>query len=111
MKIYDNNGKLIKSVSSNDIAEEIDGRNTSSPSVGLDNLHVADFLGAIRENRKPNCDAEDGHKSSVAMQLGNISWRVKRDLKINSNNGHILNDTEAQQLWKRKYEKGWEPKL
>lgn len=110
-KIYDNNGKLIKSVSSNDIAEEIDGRNTSSPSVGLDNLHVADFLGAIRENRKPNCDAEDGHKSSVAMQLGNISWRVKRDLKISSNNGHILNDTEAQQLWKRKYEKGWEPKL
>ncbi|WP_300602067.1 Gfo/Idh/MocA family oxidoreductase [Niabella sp.] len=110
-KIYDNNGKLVKEVKSGSGEEPMDGRNTASPSLGLDNLHVADFLGAIRENRRPNCDVETGYKSTVAMQLGNISWRVGRDIKIDPKNGHILNDAEAQKLWKRTYQNGWEPKL
>jgi len=45
------------------------------------------------------------------MQLGNISWRVGRDLNIDPKNGHIIGDKEAQKLWSRTYEKGWEPKL
>ena len=45
------------------------------------------------------------------MLLSNISWRVGRDLKINPENGHILNDKEAEKLWGREYEKGWEPKV
>ena len=45
------------------------------------------------------------------MQLGNISWRLGRDLKINPANGHILDDKEAQKLWGREYHKGWEPKV
>ncbi|MBO9619935.1 MAG: Gfo/Idh/MocA family oxidoreductase [Niabella sp.] len=109
--VYDLNGKKIKEVKSNGAEEKMDGRNTSSPSLSLDNLHVADFLGAIRENRKPNCDVELGYKSTVAMQLGNISWRVGRDLKINTTDGHILNDPEAQKLWQRVYQPGWEPKV
>ena len=77
----------------------------------MDNLHVADFLDAIRNNRRPNCDVELGHKSIIAMQLGNISWRVGRDLNIDPKNGHIIGDSEAQKLWGREYEKGWEPKI
>lgn len=110
-KIYDLNGKLIKDVKSLMKEDAIDGRNTSSPSLGLDNYHVIDFLDAIRNNRRPNCDVELGHKSTVAMQLGNISWRVGRDLKIDPKNGHIIGDKEAQKLWGREYEKGWEPKV
>ncbi|WP_276091246.1 Gfo/Idh/MocA family oxidoreductase [Pedobacter sp. JY14-1] len=110
-KIYDLNGKLIKDVKSLMKEDAIDGRNTSSPSLGLDNYHVIDFLDAIRNNRRPNCDVELGHKSTVAMQLGNISWRVGRDLKIDPENGHIIGDKEAQKLWGREYEKGWEPKV
>ncbi|MGY4386072.1 putative dehydrogenase [Pedobacter sp. UYP24] len=110
-KIYDLDGKLISEVKSLMKEDAIDGRNTSSPSVGLDNYHVMDFLDAIRNNRKPNCDVEIGHKSVVAMQLGNISLRVGRDLKIDATNGHIINDKDAQKLWSRSYEKGWEPKV
>ena len=77
----------------------------------MDSQHVADFLDAIRNNRRPNCDVETGHKSVVAMLLGNISWRVGRDLNIDPKNGHIINDREAQKLWSRTYEKGWEPEL
>ena len=43
--------------------------------------------------------------------VGNIAWRVGRDLKIDPKNGHILDDKDAQKLWGREYEKGWEPKV
>jgi hypothetical protein len=74
-------------------------------------MHVADFLDAIKNNRRPNCDIELGYKSTVAMLLGNIAWRVGRDLKIDPKNGHIVGDAEAEKLWSRSYEPGWEPKI
>ena len=110
-KVYDLSGKLISEVKSLMKEDSLQGRNTASPSLGMDSLHVADFLDAIRNNRRPNCDVELGHKSIVAMQLGNIAWRVGRDLKIDPTNGHIIGANEAKKLWSRQYEKGWEPKI
>lgn len=110
-KVYDLSGKLISEVKSLMKEDSLQGRNTASPSLGMDSMHVADFLDAIRNNRRPNCDVELGHKSIVAMQLGNIAWRVGRDLKIDPTNGHIIGDNEAKKLWSRQYEKGWEPKI
>jgi predicted dehydrogenase len=109
--VYDLSGKMINQVKPKAQETEMQGRNTASPSLGMDSQHMANFLDSIRNNRRPNCDVELGHKSCVAMQLGNISWRVGRDLKINPANGHILDDKEAQKLWGRQYEKGWEPKI
>ncbi|OFY67651.1 MAG: dehydrogenase [Bacteroidetes bacterium RBG_13_43_22] len=109
-KVYDLGGKMIKEVN-NSTGQAIQGRDTANPSPGMDGLHVADFLNAIRNNRRPNEDVEDGFKSTVAAQLGNISWRLGRDLKLNPKNGHIIGDSEAQKLWSREYEKGWEPKV
>jgi hypothetical protein len=111
-KVYDLTGKLVTEVKS-DSAESnsLQGRNLASPNLIMDSQHVADFLDAIRNNRRPNCDVEIGYKSVVAMQLGNISWRVGRNLNIDPKNGHILKDPDAQKLWSRTYEKGWEPKL
>lgn len=110
-RVYDLEGKLTSEVKSLIVEGEVQGRNTASPSLGMDNLHVADFLGAIRDHRRPNCDVELGYKSVVAMQLGNISWRVGRDLKIDPQNGHIIGDKDAQKLWSREYQKGWEPRI
>ncbi len=111
-KVYDLNGKLVKEVNSN-IPEtnDLQGRNLASPNLIMDSQHVADFLDAIKNNRRPNCDVENGHKSVLPMQLGNISWRVGRNLNIDPKNGHIINDPDAQKLWSRTYEKGWEPKF
>lgn len=109
--VYDLDGKLIKEVKSTTHDEPVQGRNTASVSLGMDSLHVADFLDAIRNNRRPNCDVEIGHKSILGMQVGNIAWRIGRDIRLNPENGHILNDPEAQKLWQRTYEPGWEPKI
>lgn len=110
-RVYDLDGKLVKDVKPPVAESDMQGRNTASPSLGMDNLHVMDFLDAVKSNRRPNCDVELGYKSVVAMQLGNIAWRVGRDLKIDPKNGHIVDDKEAQKLWSRDYEKGWEPKV
>ncbi|MOA40980.1 hypothetical protein D3C78_1629020 [compost metagenome] len=108
--MFDLKGKLVKDVGPKTKEEAVQGRNTASVSLSLDSMHVADFLDAIRNNRKPNCDVEIGHKSIIGMQLSNIAWRVGRELQLDPKNGHILNDPQAQKLWKRSYEQGWEPK-
>jgi hypothetical protein len=110
-KVFDLNGKLVNEVKAKlTESSNLQGRNLASPNLIMDSLHVADFLDAIRNNRRPNCDVETGYKSVLAMQLGNISWRVGRDLNIDPKNGHIIGDKDAQKLWSRTYEKGWEPK-
>ncbi|MBK1442168.1 Gfo/Idh/MocA family oxidoreductase [Parapedobacter sp. ISTM3] len=110
-KIYDLRGKLTKEERSEAEKGALEGRNTASPSLSMDNMHVVDFLDAIRNDRHPNCDIELGYKSTVAMLLSNIAWRLKRDLRINPENGHIIGDAAAQELWSRTYEPGWEPKI
>ena len=80
-----------------------------------DNQHkhsdMKNFVDSVRGTDKLNCPIEIGFKSTLLPQLGNISYRVDRVLHIDPNNGHILNDPEAQKLWSREYEKGWEVKV
>ena len=87
------------------------GLNTTSPGEELDAVHVISFLENIRNSRKPFADALTGHKSTLWMQLGNISQRVGHTLNIDPLNGHILNDSDAMKFWSREYEKGWEPNV
>jgi predicted dehydrogenase len=107
--IFDNKNKLVKDVKSDVVISQ--GLNTTSPGEELDALHVVNFLENIRIDRKPFADALTGHKSTLWMQLGNISQRVGHTLNIDPSTGHIIGDTEAMKFWNREYEKGWEPTL
>ena len=89
----------------------MDGRNTSSPNESLDGVHVANFLDSIRLSKLPNADVAIGHKSTLWMQLGNIAQRVGHTLRIDQANGRVLDDKKAMELWSRKYQPGWEPKV
>lgn len=104
--IYDLDDKLIKEVKPEVV---VDGRNTVSPSAILDNPHIENFLDCVRNGGTPNADVEIGHKSTLWVQLGNISQRVGRTLDIDQKNGHILDNPEAMKLWGREYEPGWVP--
>jgi hypothetical protein len=104
--IYDLNNKLVKDVASDIVIT--DGQNTMSPGEELDALHVVNFLDAIRTGSVPSATAEDGHKSSLWMHLGNIAHRTGRKLSIDPLTGHITEDEDAMKLWRREYEKGWE---
>ncbi len=106
--VYDNDGKVIKN--SKDETDSKDTTNTVSAGANMDEMHIANFLDCIRNNKTPNADCALGHRSTLLVQLGNISWRMQQTLNIDPSNGHILNPG-AQQYWSREYEKGWEPKV
>ena len=107
-KIFDYDNKLIKEVKASEAGS---GANTISATGSLDNFHFESFLEAIRGNRKLISPIEEGHKTVLLCHLANIAQRTGRTLHCNPANGHILNDADAMKLWKRDYEKGWEPKV
>lgn len=74
--------------------------------------HVVNLLNAIRTNTPEslNCQIETGYKSTLLAHLGNIAHRTGGVVRCDDA-GHILDDSEAQALWKREYEPGWEPSV
>lgn len=107
--VFDKNKKKVKDVKGNTSA---DPTNTISASgVDLERLHFANFIESIRGNQQLNSPIAEGHKSVTMLHLGNIAWRVGRQLNIDPADGHILHDSDAMKLWQRKYEPGWEPKV
>lgn len=76
-------------------------------------VHVANFLQAIRDDKPEslNAEIEEGHKSTLLTELANIACRTGRALRCDPKNGHILDDAEAMKLWRRDYAPGWEPKV
>lgn len=106
--LFDLNGKVVKEVKE---TEAVDARNKSNPAEKLDAFHIQNMFDAIRNGSDLNAGVDSGHKSTLLVQLGNIAQRVGSSLNIDSSNGHILNNRDAQKLWSRSYEKGWEMKL
>ena len=106
--VFDLKGTLIKEVNSK---TQIDSRNLSNPSGGLDSAHISNFLNAIRIGTTLNADILSGHKSTLLVQLGNIAQRSGNTLHLDPSNGHIKNDRAAAKFWAREYQKGWEPKI
>lgn len=103
--IYDDKNKIIKEEKSR---IEIDPRNLMNPAEQLDSFHLQNFFNAIQKGEKLFSDIDSGHKSTLLVQLGNIAQRTGRTLNIDPQNGHILKDAEAEKLWSRTYEPGWE---
>ncbi|MBK0377860.1 Gfo/Idh/MocA family protein [Mucilaginibacter segetis] len=106
--VYDADNKLVKEIKDE---TPIDATNTVSPTELLDRVHLQNFINAIQGSEKLTQQIESGHKSTLIPQLGNIAQRVGRVLNCNPANGHILNDTEANKLWTREYEPGWNLKV
>jgi predicted dehydrogenase len=107
-KIFDEKNKPVKQVKSE---VEADPNNPVSASGNLDLYHFNNFVEGVRGNEKINSPVDEGHKTILLCHLANISQRTGRTLYCDSLNGHIKDDKEAMALWKRTYEKGWEPKV
>ncbi len=106
--IFNLENEVVKQV---DEQEVIDPRDLSNPSEHLDAIHIRNMFDAINMGTPLNSNIDSGHKSTLLVQLGNISQRVGRSLDIDPKTGHILYDREAKKYWSRTYEKGWEMKL
>ncbi len=82
---------------------------TASPDASLDGVHIQNFLNGIRKGTPVSSPIDEGHKSVLMCQLANIAWKTGRILDIDQRNGRVIGDREAQEMWGRTYEPGWEP--
>ncbi|HRY48177.1 MAG TPA: Gfo/Idh/MocA family oxidoreductase [Candidatus Paceibacterota bacterium] len=91
---------------------DLNGKMTSQASgPGGDQVHMADFLDSIRQDRKPSATIEEGQKSTLLCHLGNIAYRVGHVVHFNPEQRQIEHDAKARKLWSREYRKGWEPRV
>jgi hypothetical protein len=105
-KIFDEKNKLVKEVKSEVVA---DPTNPVSASGNLDLYHFDNFIKAVRGEASLNSPVNEASKSVLLCHLANIAQRTSGVLHCDPANGHILNDPAAAALWRRSYEKGWEP--
>jgi predicted dehydrogenase len=70
--------------------------------------HLENWLSCIKSGKRPACDIEDGHRSTLLAHLGNISYRVGRPLKFDGKTETFVGDDKADALLKREGRKGFE---
>jgi predicted dehydrogenase len=107
-KVYDNKHELIKEVKE-EVPANTDPLNTRDPGLGA--AHTANFVESIRGKEKLNAPVDEGQKSILLCQLGNISLRTGQTLYINQDTGYVMDNMDAERLWRRDYEPGWEPRI
>lgn len=69
--------------------------------------HVADFIDAIRNSRRPNADAEVAHLTASLCHLGNIAVQLNRSLHFDSAQERCIGDEQANGLLHRSYRTHW----
>ena len=103
--VYDLKGKVVKEVKG---AAPVDSLNTLGDD-WLTQLHIDNFVAAVRTGAKLTAPVEDGAKTAMLCHLGTIAHQVGRTLRTNPKTGHIIGDGEAAKLWAREYDSRWKP--
>jgi predicted dehydrogenase len=70
-------------------------------------LHVKNFLECMDSRNLPKADVEIGHNSNIACHLGNMAYRLGRQIKWDVDKERVLNDSEAQKLVSSVYRAPW----
>jgi predicted dehydrogenase len=70
-------------------------------------VHMLDFLKAIADRSKPVADIEQGHISTAACVLANMSMQLGRSLAYDPAQGIVTGDEEATRMLRRPYREPW----
>jgi predicted dehydrogenase len=73
----------------------------------LDRLHVRNFLDCVKSRKKPNCDAEEGHRSTTFAHLANISLATKSRIEWDAKEEKIVGNSRANELLHYAYRAPW----
>ncbi len=74
----------------------------------LKRAHLSDFYEAVRQRTQPACDLRTGQISSTLCHLGNIAFRLGREVRFDPDTQDFGNDTEANRLLSREHRSPWE---
>lgn len=105
-EIFNKDGEVIKSGSEKEQSASTDLMGMG----GLDTLHIKNFLDGIREDKKLNSPAKEGHISTLLCHLGNIAQECGGIIETNNITGKPYSK-KAMGFWEREYEEGWKPKV
>jgi predicted dehydrogenase len=72
--------------------------------------HVRNFLDCVKSRQRPNADIEDGHRANVIGRLGNIAYRLGRQLRWDAGKEVVVDDAEANRLALGTYREPWRPR-
>ena len=108
---YGDKGSLVITSNEYKIYDSGDKELATGKGFGGHDPHLKNFLSSVRSGQRPNADIEDGHKSTLLCQLGNIAYRTGHVLNCDPANGHVKGDPAATALWSREYRPNWEPKV
>ena len=70
-------------------------------------VHMLDFLKAITERGKPVADIEQGHISTAACILANLSMQLGRSLRYDPAKSIVMGDEQATSMLRRPYRAPW----
>lgn len=82
-----------------------------NPGTPGDVPHFQNHCDSIRDGVALTQEIAEGQKSTLWCHLGNIAYRTQSVLDIDPESGRILNNAKANKLWRRRYRKGWTPKV
>jgi predicted dehydrogenase len=102
--VYDLRNKVVKE----SIGPKGDALNVSADD-NATQVHIENFLAAIRTGEKLHAPIDEGAKSVLLCHLGNIAQKLGRRLATDPKSGHIIGDPDAMKLWSREYAPGWTP--
>lgn len=94
--LYNNDNEVVRS------AEPIADYN-------INTAHISNFIESIRGDARANSEISDSNIGVHNCHLGNIAYRTGRVINCDTNNGRIIDDSQAMKYWHREYEPGWEP--
>jgi len=75
-------------------------------------FHEKDFLECLKTRKEPNSDVEIGRLSTMLCHLGNISYKLGRDVKFDGRTESFGSDKEANALLRKEHRKPYDlPKV
>ncbi len=78
-----------------------DGRVETTQATG--GSHEGNFLACVKSRKRPNADVEIGRLSTMLCHLGNVSYKLGRDVRFDAKAENFGNDREANQLMSKGY--------
>jgi predicted dehydrogenase len=73
----------------------------------LDEAHARNFLDCVKSRSKPNCDIEEGHRSTSYALLANLALATRSRLAWDAKAECVTNFDEANKLLDYEYRKPW----
>ena len=73
----------------------------------LDEAHARNFLDCVKSRARPNCDIEEGHRSTSYALLANIALATKARLDWDAQAERFTNNDAANELLDYEYRPSW----